>query len=31
MPLTPPQFDAMIRTEIKDNLALAKAANLTFN
>jgi tripartite-type tricarboxylate transporter receptor subunit TctC len=31
MPLTPPQFDAMMRTEIKENLALAKAANLTFN
>jgi tripartite-type tricarboxylate transporter receptor subunit TctC len=31
MPLTPAQFDATIRTEIADNLALAKAAGLTFN
>lgn len=31
MPLTPAQFDAMMRTEIVENLALAKAANLTFN
>jgi tripartite-type tricarboxylate transporter receptor subunit TctC len=31
MPLTPAQFDAMIRTEIAENIALAKAANLTFN
>jgi tripartite-type tricarboxylate transporter receptor subunit TctC len=31
MPLSPPQFDAMMRTEIAENLALAKAANLTFN
>jgi tripartite-type tricarboxylate transporter receptor subunit TctC len=31
MPLTPEQFDATIRTEIAENLALAKAAGLTFN
>jgi tripartite-type tricarboxylate transporter receptor subunit TctC len=31
MPLTPEQFDATIRSEIGENLALAKAANLTFN
>ena len=31
MPLAPAKFDAMIRTEIAENLALAKAANLTFN
>ena len=31
MPLTPPEFDAMIAKEIQMNIALAKAARLKFN
>lgn len=31
MPLSPAEFDALIRREIASNLALAKAAKLTFN
>ncbi len=31
MPLSPAEFDALVRQEIASNLALAKAANLTFN
>ena len=31
MPLTPEQFDALIKKEIADNIALAKAAGLKFN
>lgn len=31
MPLSPPEFDALIRREIASNLAVAKAAKLTFN
>ena len=31
MPLTPAEFDALIKKEITDNIALAKAAGLKFN
>jgi tripartite-type tricarboxylate transporter receptor subunit TctC len=31
LPLTPEQFDALMKKEIADNLALAKAAGLKFN
>ena len=31
MPIAPKEFDALIRTELAENIALAKAANLTFN
>jgi tripartite-type tricarboxylate transporter receptor subunit TctC len=31
MALTPAEFDAMIRSDIEANLALAKAANIKFN
>jgi tripartite-type tricarboxylate transporter receptor subunit TctC len=31
MPLTPAEFDALIKKEIADNIALAKAAGLKFN
>jgi tripartite-type tricarboxylate transporter receptor subunit TctC len=31
LPLSPAEFDALMRNEIENNLALAKAANLKFN
>jgi tripartite-type tricarboxylate transporter receptor subunit TctC len=31
LPVTPAEFDAMIKTDIEANIALAKAANLKFN
>jgi tripartite-type tricarboxylate transporter receptor subunit TctC len=31
MPLSPTEFDALIRREIQANQALVKAANLKFN
>jgi hypothetical protein len=31
MPLTPAEFDALIRNEIDANIKLAKAAGLKFN
>jgi tripartite-type tricarboxylate transporter receptor subunit TctC len=31
MPLTPAQFDALVKKEIEINIALVKAAGLKFN